>query len=633
MGEWSTDTYGHGTHVAGTISALNNSVGIDGISPNGLLNLHIVKVIHKANYWAYWGSDVIAAVQSCQTAGATVINMSLAGTSSSTAEQQALQSAYDSGILLVGAAGNRGNDSYYYPASYDSVISVGAVDQTSTAWDYTQTNDQIELVAPGVGVESTLPNNRYGLFDGTSAAAADLLASEGCDANVPNVITTETDSSVFTGSSDVEPVGDISTEIPADVVLNQGYAQGIGCSSTGGVTLQSSNRRFLLARGDLFFNFDVGVRRFGFNAYLKGGTGKITITTASGKTNVIDLTQDGYVGINSAEDIVAEDIVAVTFEGADGMELGDFSRSNSQNGVTAYSNADAFAAVGTTVAIDDIENATNKDQWFGQVDTAILSCVANGNVGIASTGSNDFSVAPTTASVITSNGDQDFTINFNFPPNLLSFNTHLNSYGPATLTVTTVDDVQTVYNIAHSSDIVGFFGLDSVQKIKSIRWVSTNGWLVKTGISNLRADVIAASATNTDFEGLSWALPASHPDQDTCGGARQANFDPNVYYVRSNTFEPKTNITTPDGYRWLTKTEYTALSNASTVSSKNDNVWLYYQHCGLSAYPKLSGRDQHIFLFKNGGTTGVHAGHYERNITTNVGVASNLAGYVLYKDN
>lgn len=93
LGEWSTDTYGHGTHVAGTISALNNDVGIDGISPNGLLNLHIVKVIHKANYWEYFASDVIDAVNRCQVAGATVINMSLAGSTSSTAEQVALQSA------------------------------------------------------------------------------------------------------------------------------------------------------------------------------------------------------------------------------------------------------------------------------------------------------------------------------------------------------------------------------------------------------------------------------------------------------------------------------------------------------------------------------------------------------------
>ncbi len=170
LGEWSTDVYGHGTHVAGIISALNNTIGIEGVSGSSLLNLHIVKVIHKDNYWNYWGSDVIDAVNRCQAAGSTVINMSLAGTMNSVAEQQAIDNAYDNGVLLVGAAGNRGNGDHYYPASYDSVIAVGAVDQSGDAWANTQTNDQIELTAPGVGIHSTLPNNRYGYMDGTSVS-------------------------------------------------------------------------------------------------------------------------------------------------------------------------------------------------------------------------------------------------------------------------------------------------------------------------------------------------------------------------------------------------------------------------------------------------------------------------------
>jgi serine protease len=170
LGEWSTDSYSHETHVVGTISALNNNIGTEGVNPNGLINLYIVKIIHKANYWSYWGSDVVDAVNRCVAAGSTVINMSLAGKDSSVAEQQAIDNAYNAGALLVSASGNRGNNWYYYPASYDSVISVGAVDDQSAAWSYTQHNDKIELVAPGVEVRSTLPGNMYGNWDGTSMA-------------------------------------------------------------------------------------------------------------------------------------------------------------------------------------------------------------------------------------------------------------------------------------------------------------------------------------------------------------------------------------------------------------------------------------------------------------------------------
>jgi serine protease len=171
LGDWFEDTYGHGTHITGTLAALGNNIGLQGILPSGSLNIHHVKVVDNAGYWRVYGSDVIAAMNACESAGATVVNMSLAGWQHSQIEQDAMQSAYDNGLLLVAAGGNLGSAKYAYPASYDAVVSVGAIDKHQDAWMFTQHNDQIELVAPGVEVNSTLPNNKYGKWDGTSVAA------------------------------------------------------------------------------------------------------------------------------------------------------------------------------------------------------------------------------------------------------------------------------------------------------------------------------------------------------------------------------------------------------------------------------------------------------------------------------
>jgi serine protease len=151
------DGCGHGTHVAGTIVALENGVGVVGVLPSGNLNLHIVKVFGDSCGWTY-SSGLIAALDACRSAGANVVNMSLGGGKPiGPWEESAFNSAYAAGVLSVASAGNAGNTQKSYPASHDSVISVAAIDENKVVADFSQKNDQVELSAPGVAVLSTVP--------------------------------------------------------------------------------------------------------------------------------------------------------------------------------------------------------------------------------------------------------------------------------------------------------------------------------------------------------------------------------------------------------------------------------------------------------------------------------------------
>ncbi|MBT0587757.1 S8 family serine peptidase [Alteromonas oceanisediminis] len=167
VGNWYNDGNGHGTHVAGTIGALNNSSGIVGVYPG--VDMHIVKIFDDNGEWTY-ASNIIDGVNQCQSAGANVVNMSLGGGSSSNAERNAMDQFNANGILLVAAAGNDGNSSLSYPASYDAVMSVAAVGSNESRASYSQYNSQVEIAGPGSAVYSTYPTNTYATLSGTSMA-------------------------------------------------------------------------------------------------------------------------------------------------------------------------------------------------------------------------------------------------------------------------------------------------------------------------------------------------------------------------------------------------------------------------------------------------------------------------------
>ena len=153
--EWYADGYGHGTHVAGTITAMDNDLGVIGVSP-GKVSLYIVKVFGEDGLWTT-ASDLMAAAFECADNGAQIISMSLSGSSGPKAERKAFDALYEEGVLSVAAASNDGTRQRVFPASYDSVISVAATDIDNNIADFSNQNKWVELAAPGVGVLSTVP--------------------------------------------------------------------------------------------------------------------------------------------------------------------------------------------------------------------------------------------------------------------------------------------------------------------------------------------------------------------------------------------------------------------------------------------------------------------------------------------
>lgn len=179
-GTWDSDENSHGTHVAGTIAALGgNGIGVVGVNPGGKLKLHIAKVFDASGSAS--SSTVMEAVSRCADAGAHIISMSLGGGDPSQAERRVFRSLLNDGVLTIAAAGNDGDTSTSFPAGYEEVMSVGALDANKLRAGFSQVNNDVEIAAPGVATLSTIPPNieSLGLLSvaGTPYAAAGMSGS------------------------------------------------------------------------------------------------------------------------------------------------------------------------------------------------------------------------------------------------------------------------------------------------------------------------------------------------------------------------------------------------------------------------------------------------------------------------
>jgi subtilisin family serine protease len=185
------DGHGHGTHVAGIAAAIsNNAQGVAGTCPN--CKLMPVRVLND-----FGVGDLVSVAQGVVWAvdhGARVINLSLVGPEDSPALADALQYAWDRGVLPVCAAGNRNsNNPAVYPASSPFCFAVAATNIDDARASYSNYGPWVAIAAPGDGIYSTFVRKdengnavaTYEYDSGTSmaapvvAGAAGILASSG----------------------------------------------------------------------------------------------------------------------------------------------------------------------------------------------------------------------------------------------------------------------------------------------------------------------------------------------------------------------------------------------------------------------------------------------------------------------
>jgi major intracellular serine protease len=164
----------HGTHVAGTIAA--NGPTLRGVAPDATLIDY--RVLNQEG--AGTSAAVVKAVQDAVKDQCHVINMSLGMSVDDARLHSAIKTAARAGILVVVAAGNEGDfappPQISYPAQYPEVFSVGAINfnRTSGAVErvsFSNCAPNVDAVAGGWRVLSTVPNGQYAVMSGTSMAA------------------------------------------------------------------------------------------------------------------------------------------------------------------------------------------------------------------------------------------------------------------------------------------------------------------------------------------------------------------------------------------------------------------------------------------------------------------------------
>jgi subtilisin family serine protease len=159
------DKCGHGTHVAGTIAAENNGLGMVGVAPKAkIMPIKALDDSGRGN-----NQDIIQGIYWSVDRGVDFITMSLGSPVPSKKLEEAIEYARQKNVVVFCAAGNSGEESeILYPAKYDYPISIGAIDQNFNRTNFTCSGEELDFLAPGHDILSCYPGNAYAKMSGTS---------------------------------------------------------------------------------------------------------------------------------------------------------------------------------------------------------------------------------------------------------------------------------------------------------------------------------------------------------------------------------------------------------------------------------------------------------------------------------
>lgn len=160
----SMDDNGHGTAVASVVvdSTLDNIV----VRPYKVLD----------QYGDGTTISVAAGINCAVDDGVDVLNISICFEEDSPVLKEAIRNAAEKDIIIVGAAGNHGSDTPHYPAAYDEVISVSAINQSNVIANFSNYGKTIDFAAPGVGIKVANLSGGYVKLNGTSFSAPFVAA-------------------------------------------------------------------------------------------------------------------------------------------------------------------------------------------------------------------------------------------------------------------------------------------------------------------------------------------------------------------------------------------------------------------------------------------------------------------------